>query len=74
MTAHLNCAYPFREGNGRTVRVLLEQLAERTAFALDWDRVSAEEWNQASAASPPQRGQGIGPMIATIVRRVGTCS
>jgi len=33
-------------------------LAERTPFALDWDRVSAEEWNQASAASmPPQRGQ-----------------
>lgn len=60
MAAHLNTAHPFREGNGRTVRVMLEQLAERTPFGLDWDRISAEEWNQASAAMMPW-GRGEAP-------------
>ena len=49
--ASLNAAHPFREGNGRAAKVLLSQLAERSPFVLDLKAVSAEEWNQAAAAS-----------------------
>jgi cell filamentation protein len=49
--ASLNAAHPFREGNGRTAKVMLSQLAERSPFALDLTAVSSEEWNQAAAAS-----------------------
>ncbi|UZJ26836.1 Fic family protein (plasmid) [Rhodococcus antarcticus] len=66
VTAHLNFAHPFREGNGRTTRVLLEHLAERTPFALDFTRVSAQVWNQASAASMPT-GRGEAPDLAPLV-------
>jgi cell filamentation protein len=66
VTAHLNFAHPFREGNGRTTRVLLEHLAERTSFALDFARVSAQVWNQASAASMPT-GRGEAPDPSSLV-------
>lgn len=49
--AEANYAHPFREGNGRAMKLMLTQLAERSPWRLDFDRVSAEEWNQAAAAS-----------------------
>lgn len=51
--AYLNQAHPFREGNGRTSKVFLEHVAERSRFTLDYDRVSPEVWNQASMLSGP---------------------
>lgn len=54
--AHLNQAHPFREGNGRTSKVFMEHVAERSAFRLDYARVSPLEWNNASAMSAPDLG------------------
>ncbi len=51
--AYLNQAHPFREGNGRTSKVLMEHVAARSRFALDFDRVSPLEWNQASEFTRP---------------------
>lgn len=51
--AHLNQAHPFREGNGRTSKVFMEHVAQRSAFTLDYARVSPLEWNNASAMSAP---------------------
>ena len=34
---------------------------ERSSFALDWDRVSGEEWNQASARTHPPAFSGRAP-------------
>lgn len=51
--AYLNQAHPFREGNGRTSKVFMEQVAEQSRFTLDFSRVTPEQWNQASMLSRP---------------------
>ncbi len=40
--AKLNHAHPFREGNGRTQRAFMEQLAERAGHRLDFEGVTSE--------------------------------
>ena len=47
----LNFAHPFPEGNGRTTRVLLNQIAAVAGHKLDFERVPKEEWNRAAALS-----------------------
>ena len=54
--AYLNQAHPFREGNGRTSKVFMEHVAERSRFTLDYDRVSPRQWNNASALSGTDLG------------------
>ena len=49
--AELNDIHPFREGNGRTTRVFMEQLAARYSFPICWSLFDREEWNQAAHAS-----------------------
>lgn len=51
--AYLNQAHPFREGNGRTSKVFMEHVAERSRFTFDYERVTPFEWNQASEFSRP---------------------
>ena len=51
--AYLNQAHPFREGNGRTSKVFMEHVAERSSFTLNYDRVTPEQWNDASKWSGP---------------------
>ncbi len=59
--AEINHAHSFREGNGRTGKLVLDQLAERSSFALDWERVSGGEWNRASARTHPPAFSGRAP-------------
>lgn len=49
--AEINAAHPFREGNGRTQREFLRQLAVKSGFLLDWRRVTREEMIAASRQS-----------------------
>jgi cell filamentation protein len=51
--AYLNQAHPFREGNGRTAKVFMDQVSELSGYSLDYDRVSPAEWNDASKWSGP---------------------
>jgi cell filamentation protein len=51
--AHYNVAHPFREGNGRTGKLLMKQLSELTPYRIDYDRVEKAVWNQASMESRP---------------------
>jgi cell filamentation protein len=51
--AHLNQAHPFREGNGRTAKIFMRQVAEQSNFDLDFNRVDPDAWNQASMLSRP---------------------
>lgn len=53
---YLNEAHPFREGNGRTSKAFMRQLAEESRFALDFDRVTSFEWNIGSQAARPYPG------------------
>lgn len=55
--AYLNQAHPFREGNGRTSKVFMEHVAERSRFTLDYRRVTPAEWNNASELSGPDLGK-----------------
>ena len=50
----LNAIHPFREGNGRTQRVFMEQLAEQAGHNLDFTVVSKERMVQASVAAHDQ--------------------
>ena len=55
----LNAVHPFRDGNGRTQREFIRQLAVRNGYALDWSRVSRDEMYEASRASF-QKGDNSG--------------
>lgn len=51
--AYLNHAHPFREGNGRTSRIFMAHVAERSAFRYRFGPVDRETWNTASRLSAP---------------------
>ncbi len=44
----LNAIHPFREGNGRTMRVFIDQFARSRGFRFDQTKLDAEGWNEAS--------------------------
>ena len=44
----LNELHPFREGNGRSTRIFLTQLAREAGFELDLGRIDKDRWNLAS--------------------------
>lgn len=44
----LNAVHPFREGNGRTLRVFFDQLATKAHYVLDWSKVSRDFYVEAS--------------------------
>lgn len=54
--AYLNCAHPFREGNGRASKTLLQLLAARHGYRLDFAAVTKEQWDGASRRSAPDYG------------------
>ena len=47
----LNAIHPFRDGNGRTQREFIRQLALRNGFALSWSRISRDQMYEASQRS-----------------------
>ena len=44
----LNVLHPFREGNGRTLRLFITQLAMKNGLQIHWQNISAEQMIQAS--------------------------
>ena len=53
-----NRIHPFREGNGRANKVFLAHVADRAGYALQLDRISKDDWNQAfreEAQGSPER-------------------
>lgn len=47
--SEINVMHPFREGNGRTQRIFIEQLAQELGYHIDFSDVSEEEMIEASA-------------------------
>lgn len=43
LSANLNALHPFRDGNGRTIRLFLILLAEHAGYLLDYSQVSSTE-------------------------------
>lgn len=38
----LNVLHPFREGNGRTQKLLFDEIARRTGYAIEWEKMNAD--------------------------------
>jgi len=47
----INVLHPFREGNGRTQRLLIEYLAKNAGYSVDFSKVTDKQMIEASAAS-----------------------
>lgn len=52
--AAINKIHPFREGNGRTQRLLIEQLANHNGYVINWNAISQEAMGQASREARTQ--------------------
>ena len=47
----LNMIQPFREGNGRTQRILFEHIIINAGFEIFWEPVNREQWVKANTAA-----------------------
>ncbi|MGX9296644.1 Fic/DOC family protein [Tsukamurella paurometabola] len=54
--AYLNCAHPFREGNGRAAKTLLQLVAVRAGYRFDFSAITKKQWDGASRRSAPDPG------------------
>ena len=54
LMTHLNMLHPFREGNGRTQREFVRQLARFQGFMLDYRRMDVERYMAASTGDDPR--------------------
>ena len=46
--SELNAIHPFRDGNGRSQRILFEQIFINCGYLISWDPISREEWMEAN--------------------------
>lgn len=60
----LNAIHPFREGNGRALRALLQVLGERASLRVDLTRIAPDAWRDASIRGFMHAGHA--PMQAVI--------
>lgn len=60
----LNYAHPFREGNGRTQRVFMEQLARRAGHTLDFEGITAARNNAVSIESHSGNTLALAKMVS----------
>lgn len=67
--AELNDLHPFREGNGRTQRTLLRQLAREAGWSLAWDRVDPAVNAEASRAAAAGERRPLRALLDGIVCR-----
>lgn len=44
----LNIIHPFREGNGRSQRILFDHIMANCGYKLEWEKVSKEKWLEAN--------------------------
>ena len=63
----INALHCFREGNGRTQRAFIDELAGRAGFAVDWKAVSREEMIKASIDSMAGDLESTEKMFQSIV-------
>ena len=46
-----NAVHPFREGNGRAIREMIEQLAQQNGYSFHWENMTQDEMIYASEIS-----------------------
>ncbi|RZT86578.1 Fic/DOC family protein [Pseudonocardia sediminis] len=67
LLARLNLLHPFREGNGRTQRAFLAQLATDAGYLLRWTAMDREQNIAASRAAHDGDLQPLRAMLAPLV-------
>lgn len=60
----INAAHPFREGNGRTMREFISQLAKTNNYKISWDNINQEDMIKASIHSM----NGDNRFLANLIR------
>jgi cell filamentation protein len=66
----LNAIHSFRDGNGRTQREFIRQLAVKNGFTLDWAHVTRDAMNEASGKSFQQADNtGLAAILRTAIHR-----
>lgn len=68
IVSDLNYAHPFREGNGRTQLLYLEQLAEQAGHSLDIAELRTHGWIEASIAAQNQNFEPMQLAIEDAIR------
>lgn len=65
-----NAVHPFREGNGRSTREFIGQLAREAGYELDQTRIdnSKDQWNQAAAAGRAGNMEPLKVIFADAIR------
>ena len=66
--AELNAAHPFREGNGRTQRAFLGQLARDAGYQLAWRRLDRQRNIDASRASHRGDNEPLRELLAELLQ------
>jgi cell filamentation protein len=64
----INAIHPFREGNGRTQRAFLGQLAREAGWRLAWSEMSGDQNDIASAAALQGDTRPLTAMLEDLVR------
>ena len=70
LLAEVNALHPFREGNGRTQRSFLAQLARDAGFRLDWAAVDRDANIDAARAAADGDLAPMRALLAPVVRPV----
>ncbi len=71
-----NVAHPFREGNGRAMKLFVNQVVEQAGYKFDFDAIDKDVWDQRSMLSMPDRGghepfpDEIAPVFAHVIREL----
>ena len=67
----VNYVHPFREGNGRTQAIYLQQLGQQAGHEIDLSRLSRDEWIQASIEAHDTRYDRMAGAISQAIVEPG---
>ncbi|MGJ0121717.1 Fic/DOC family protein [Williamsia sp. MIQD14] len=68
-----NVAHPYREGNGRALKIFVNHVAAQAGYEFDFDAIDKDVWNQRSMLSMPDLGahephpDELAPVFAHII-------
>lgn len=65
LLGEINALHPFREGNGRTQRLFIGQLAKTYGTEIDWSKTNQEEMRKASIEAMTGKTEGLEKILQT---------
>ena len=67
----MNLVHPFRTGNGRAIRTLIEGLAFNNGLTVDWKRIDRAQWQQASINAANGDRSALKACFSSVVLETG---